>query len=300
MVTINKLSEKTTLKAGDKFPIYSEEDGDARKINATNVAKFMQDGFVKVADANDFTAQQTMTGGLVIQNVSETRLNDVTDPINTTDKVEGKIVADTTNNKIRVATGSAASDTWATWPDASSYTGPMVYRRKLSATDVGANYDLDADDITTTEQTGTIGSITVTNPSSTEPLLVQVNLDAYFVIVQASDAETVSVTSRTYLDTGDGSLDKVIDVDMVRYQNHTTSPTTRTPQNYYYGYNDYLTSVPAGGSITVRVQVGLLYTSSADATAAAGNSGYSSGNEVTSRIQMNMYGITTGNTVTDL
>lgn len=62
--------------------------------------------------AQTFTAQQTLTAGLVLQSVADTAIAAVGDAINTTDKVQGKVVYDTTNNRLMVADGSAAADPW--------------------------------------------------------------------------------------------------------------------------------------------------------------------------------------------
>lgn len=62
--------------------------------------------------AQTFTAQQTLTAGLVLQSVAAAAIAAVGDAINTTDKAQGKVVYDTTNNRLMVADGSAAADPW--------------------------------------------------------------------------------------------------------------------------------------------------------------------------------------------
>lgn len=62
--------------------------------------------------AQTFTAQQTVTSGLVLQSVAAAAIAAVGDAINTTDKVQGKVVYDTTNNRLMVASGAAAADAW--------------------------------------------------------------------------------------------------------------------------------------------------------------------------------------------
>jgi hypothetical protein len=59
-----------------------------------------------------FTAQQTVTSGLVLQSVAATSIAAVGNALNTTNKVQGKVVYDTTNNRLMVASGAAAADAW--------------------------------------------------------------------------------------------------------------------------------------------------------------------------------------------
>jgi len=66
----------------------------------------------KIDVAQTFTAQQTVTAGLVLQSVADTAIAAVGDVINTADKVQGKVVYDTTNNRLMVASGSAAAAPW--------------------------------------------------------------------------------------------------------------------------------------------------------------------------------------------
>ena len=66
----------------------------------------------KTDTAQTFTAQQTLTAGLVLQSVAAAAIAAVGDAINTADKVQGKVVYDTTNNRLMVADGSAAADPW--------------------------------------------------------------------------------------------------------------------------------------------------------------------------------------------
>lgn len=62
--------------------------------------------------AQTFTAQQTVTSGLVLQSVAAAAIAAVGNAINTTDKVQGKVVYDTTNNRLMVASGAATADAW--------------------------------------------------------------------------------------------------------------------------------------------------------------------------------------------
>jgi hypothetical protein len=66
----------------------------------------------KIDIAQTFTAQQTVTSGLVLQSVAATAIADVGNAVNTANKVQGKVVYDTTNNRLMVASGSAAAAPW--------------------------------------------------------------------------------------------------------------------------------------------------------------------------------------------
>jgi hypothetical protein len=65
-----------------------------------------------LATAQTFTAQQTMTSGLVLQSIAAASIAAVANAINTTNKVTGKVVYDTTNNRLMVSSGSAAASPW--------------------------------------------------------------------------------------------------------------------------------------------------------------------------------------------
>lgn len=62
--------------------------------------------------AQTFTAQQTLTSGLVLQSVAATDLAAVANAINTTNKVAGKVVYDTTNFRLMVASGATNVSPW--------------------------------------------------------------------------------------------------------------------------------------------------------------------------------------------
>ena len=66
----------------------------------------------KFAVAQTFTAQQTLSGGLVLQSVTAANIAAVANAINTANKVAGKIVYDTTNTRIMVASGALAASPW--------------------------------------------------------------------------------------------------------------------------------------------------------------------------------------------
>lgn len=62
--------------------------------------------------AQTFTAQQTLTSGLVLQSLAAASIAAVANAINTSGKVTGKVVYDTTNNRLMVSSGSAAASPW--------------------------------------------------------------------------------------------------------------------------------------------------------------------------------------------
>lgn len=62
--------------------------------------------------AQTFSAQQTLSSGLVLQTIAAADIAAVGNAINTTGKVSGKVVYDTTNHRLMVADGSAAVDPW--------------------------------------------------------------------------------------------------------------------------------------------------------------------------------------------
>lgn len=52
MTTINFLATLGTLSGGDSFPVYAANQGDARKVSATNVAAFMATNMSDVVIGN--------------------------------------------------------------------------------------------------------------------------------------------------------------------------------------------------------------------------------------------------------
>jgi len=76
-------------------------------IGSTNTS-----GQAFLATAQTFTAQQTLTSGLVLQSIAAASIAAVANAVNTTNKVTGKVVYDTTNNRLMVSSGSAAASPW--------------------------------------------------------------------------------------------------------------------------------------------------------------------------------------------
>lgn len=74
-------------------------------VNSTSGQAFL-------AAAQTFTAQQTMTSGLVLQSASAASIAAIGNAINTTNKVTSKVVHDTTNNRLMISSGSAAASAW--------------------------------------------------------------------------------------------------------------------------------------------------------------------------------------------
>jgi len=100
---------------------YTPSGGIAATTIPTAIAELDTEA-AKKASAQTFTAQQTLSGGLVIQNLIATDIASIANAINTTDKVVGKIVYDTTNNRIMVASGTSAASPWYTADGSASVT----------------------------------------------------------------------------------------------------------------------------------------------------------------------------------
>ena len=65
-----------------------------------------------LSTAQTFSAQQTLSSGLVIQTATAAAIAAIANAINTANKVAGKVVYDTTNNRIMIASGSTAASAW--------------------------------------------------------------------------------------------------------------------------------------------------------------------------------------------
>lgn len=80
-------------------------------VIGTNVQAYDADT-AKTDVAQTFSAQQTLSDGLVIQTALAADIAAIGNTINTTNKVAGKIVFDTTNNRIMVSSGATAAAAW--------------------------------------------------------------------------------------------------------------------------------------------------------------------------------------------
>jgi len=65
-----------------------------------------------LSTAQTFTEQQALTSGLVIQTATAASIAAIGNAINTANKVLGKVVYDTTNNRIMIASGALAASNW--------------------------------------------------------------------------------------------------------------------------------------------------------------------------------------------
>ena len=66
----------------------------------------------KTDTAQTFTAQQTLSSGLVVQIVAAADIAAIANAINTANKVAGKVIYDSTNNRLMIADGPLDSDPW--------------------------------------------------------------------------------------------------------------------------------------------------------------------------------------------
>ena len=67
---------------------------------------------VSVTNGDGVSGNPTIAATSILENVAAADIADIANAINTTGKAAGRMVWDTTNTKIKVATGSAAADTW--------------------------------------------------------------------------------------------------------------------------------------------------------------------------------------------
>lgn len=67
---------------------------------------------ISVADGDGVFCNPTISATSVLENVAAADIAAIANAINTAGKAAGRMVWDTTNTKIKVATGSAAADTW--------------------------------------------------------------------------------------------------------------------------------------------------------------------------------------------
>lgn len=102
----------TTLAANRTVTL---PDGDVTMIAGTTAV---------LATAQTFTAQQTLSSGLVIQTATAAAIIAIADAINTANKVAGKVVYDTTNNRIMIASGAVNNSPWYV-ADGSTFVTPV-------------------------------------------------------------------------------------------------------------------------------------------------------------------------------
>jgi hypothetical protein len=67
---------------------------------------------ISIANGDGVAGNPTITSTDVLQNLIATDIAAIANAINTTGKAAGKMIWDTTNSKIKVATGALAADTW--------------------------------------------------------------------------------------------------------------------------------------------------------------------------------------------
>ena len=67
---------------------------------------------IGVTNGDGVSGNPTISATMILENVAAADLLDIGNAINTAGKAAGRMVWDTTNTKIKVATGSAAGDTW--------------------------------------------------------------------------------------------------------------------------------------------------------------------------------------------
>jgi hypothetical protein len=67
---------------------------------------------ISVADGDGVSGNPTIAATSVLENVSAATIASIVSGINTTGKAAGKMVWDTTNGRIKVATGALAASTW--------------------------------------------------------------------------------------------------------------------------------------------------------------------------------------------
>jgi len=69
-------------------------------------------GFVGAVTGNTTGGIDASAGYVILYSTTAAAIADIDDAVNTSDKQAGTIVFDTTNSKLKIATGDAAADTW--------------------------------------------------------------------------------------------------------------------------------------------------------------------------------------------
>ena len=67
---------------------------------------------ISVANGDGVSGNPTIAATMILENVAAADIAAIANAINTVGKAAGRMIWDTTNTKIKVATGSAAADTW--------------------------------------------------------------------------------------------------------------------------------------------------------------------------------------------
>jgi hypothetical protein len=85
----------------------------ARTGTGTAAARTITSGAgIAIANGDGVSGNPTIAATSILENVAATDIAAIANAINTTGKAAGRMIWDATNTKIKVATGSAAADTW--------------------------------------------------------------------------------------------------------------------------------------------------------------------------------------------
>jgi hypothetical protein len=110
MTAINKLSTTDTLTDGDLAPLWITAQGDTRKASLSLLAQYIL--AVLAEDGLTLEAPLTFTAGLVLRQELAADIADIGELVNTSGKVAGMAIWDTTNKRIMVAAGSTPGSAW--------------------------------------------------------------------------------------------------------------------------------------------------------------------------------------------
>lgn len=109
---VTKRIDRSQLAAGLVGDLPYSPSGSISATTVLTAIAELDTETAKTGAAQTFSAQQTMTSGLVLQSVAASAIAAVGNAINTTNKVVGKVVYDTTNNRLMVASGATAVAAW--------------------------------------------------------------------------------------------------------------------------------------------------------------------------------------------